>query len=216
MGDSFALERNAETMYVPRSFQFDGQAEKVAFMRRYPFATIITAADGIPMATHLPFVLAENGVTITLSSHFAAANSQAMHIEGNTSLIIFSEPHAYISPSHYDKRESVPTWDYIAVHAYGTCRMADGVDAKLALLEKMIAVYEPEYRNQWDALPLQFKTGMLHGIVAFTLEVTDLQGQQKLSQNKTAAERTRIVQQLEASPSGIERDLATYIKKSLA
>lgn len=184
-------------------------------MQRYPFATIVTAANDVPLATHLPFVVAEEGEKISLSSHFAAGNNQSQYIESHTSLVIFSEPHAYISPKHYDKRESVPTWDYIAIHAYGTCRIVNGVEPKLALLEKMISVYEPDYRKQWDTLPFRFKMGMLNGIVAFTLDVTELQGQQKLSQNKTAIERTRIIRQLEESPVGMEHDLATYIKQTL-
>lgn len=202
-------------MYIPSGFRFDNPTEKIAFMRSYPLATIVTIGDGAPMATHLPFAVDEHGGKILLSSHFAAADLQTRHIESQVSLVIFSEPHAYISPRHYDKHESVPTWDYIAVHAYGICRIETDPEITLGLLEKMIFCFEPDYLKQWENLSERFKTRMSAGIVAFTLEVTDLQGQLKLSQNKTAAERDRIVQQLQTSLVGTERDLAERIQNTL-
>src|SRR5690606_19641905 len=109
---------------------------------------------------------------LILSSHFAIANEQAKYIEANTSLIIFTEPHAYISPVHYDKQESVPTWDYIAVHAYGKAKIAEDEITKIKALEQMIRFYEKDYLQQWESLSYKFKKGMMRGIVAFEIEVT--------------------------------------------
>jgi transcriptional regulator len=173
---------------------------------------MVTMAGEKPLATHLPFTVAERNGKLLLQSHFAKANEQTRYIAEQTSLVIFTEPHAYISPSHYDKQESVPTWDYIAVHAYGTACILEQEQEKLALLEQTIDNYEQAYRAQWDTLSSRYKTGMLQGIVAFELEVTELQGQKKLSQNKSDEERRRIVQQLEQSSNGVERDLARHIK----
>jgi transcriptional regulator len=128
------------------------------------------------------------------------------------SLIIFSEPHAYISPKHYDKRESVPTWDYIAIHAYGKARIIDDEQSKLKALEQMIDFYEQHYMTQWQGLSEKYKTGVMRGIVAFEIEVTDLQGQQKLSQNKSAIERERIIQHLEQNGDSMEKDLVPFIR----
>ncbi|MCH5720029.1 FMN-binding negative transcriptional regulator [Niabella hibiscisoli] len=128
-------------------------------------------------------------------------------------LFFFSEPHAYISPAHYDKKESVPTWDYVAVHAYGTAKIIEEEQEKMQLLEQMIGFYEPGYQEQWNSLTDKFKSGMLKGIVAFEIEVTELQGQKKLSQNKTSVERQRIVAQLQQSNQGVERDIAGYINE---
>ena len=86
-------------------------------------------------------------------------------------------------------------------------------ERKMKLLEQMIGFYEPGYRQQWEELPNKFKYGMLKGIVAFEIEVQELQGQKKLSQNKTVAERRRIVEQLQQSEQGVERDIAAYIKE---
>lgn len=110
-------------MFIPDIFKFEDSIEKIDFIKQYSFASIITVKDGIPIATHLPFAVDDSSEKLILTSHFAAANEQAKFIEENISLIIFSEPHAYISPTHYDKIESVPTWDYITVHAYGKAKI---------------------------------------------------------------------------------------------
>ena len=200
-------------MYTPNHFQFKDRAEKIAFMKQYSFATIITVKDHLPIATQLPFVIDDSSEKLILSSHFAVANEQARYLETNTSLVIFTEPHAYISPGHYDKRESVPTWDYLAVHAYGKAKIAEDETAKLKALEQMIQFYEKDYLQQWESMSDKFKKGMMRGIVAFELEVTDLQGQKKLSQNKTEPERHRITEHLSKSENTVEKNIADYIKK---
>ncbi|GAB3162804.1 FMN-binding negative transcriptional regulator [Telluribacter humicola] len=199
-------------MYIPKHFQFQDKDEMIAFMKQYSFATIITVKDQVPVATHLPFLIDGSSEKLVLCSHFAVANRQAQNIESETSLIIFTEPHAYISPIHYDKRESVPTWNYIAVHAYGKGKIIKDENVKKNVLEQTIRFYEPAYLDQWDTLPDTFKKNMMQGIIAFELEVTDLQGQKKLSQNKTSVERERIIQHLEASPITGEQSLASYIR----
>ncbi|WP_353119437.1 FMN-binding negative transcriptional regulator [Myroides odoratus] len=199
-------------MYTPHLFKFENDKEKIAFIKQYSFATIITVKEGLPIATQLPFYINEDSEKLTLCSHFSLANEQANYIENNTSLIIFSEPHAYISPTHYDKRESVPTWDYIAVHAYGKAKIISGEVEKIQALEQMIQYYEASYLSQWRSLSDRFKKGMMSGIVAFEIEVTDLQGQKKLSQNKTEIEKQRIVNHLEHSENTIEKELANFIK----
>ncbi|OOG17828.1 transcriptional regulator [Sphingobacterium sp. CZ-UAM] len=199
-------------MYVPKHFQFKDYTEQIAFMKQYSFATIVSIKDNTPIATQLPFQIKEQADKLFLSSHFAVANEQASYIVENTSLVIFSEPHAYISPMHYDKEESVPTWDYIAVHAYGTARIINNEDEKTEVLEQMIKSYDSDYLTQWQGLSDRFKKGMMRGIVAFELEVTDLQGQKKISQNKTAAERERIAAYLEKGDNPVEKSIAKSIR----
>lgn len=200
-------------MYIPNQFQFKNEAEKIAFMKQYSFATIITNKEQIPIATQLPFYINDSSDKLVLTSHFALANEQAKYIEANTSLVLFTEPHAYISPLHYDKAESVPTWDYISVHAYGKAKILEEESSKIKVLEEMIRFYDQNYLAQWDRLSDKLKKGMMKGIVAFEIEVTDLQGQKKLSQNKTQPERDRIIKHLEESENTAEKDLATYIRK---
>ncbi len=199
-------------MFIPKMFEFHDKAEQIAFMKQYSFATIITNQGDKPIATQLPFIIEERVDTLIISGHFATTNEQTKYIEQNTSLIIFSEPHAYISPIHYDNIQSVPTWDYVSVHAYGKARIIGDTSSKIQALEKMISFYEPEYLEQWNQLSDKYKHGMLRGIVAFEIEITAIQAQKKLSQNKTKIERDRMVTHFEENGTAIERDLAQFIK----
>ena len=200
-------------MYTPSFNTFTDGQEIVAFMRRYSFATIVTQVDGLPVATHLPFLVKEEKDKIILQAHFAKANPQWKEIEGNTSLIIFTEPHAYISPSNYEKVENVPTWNYIAVHAYGKAHILEGVEQKTELLKHTINAFESAYLQQWEELPEQYRLKMMNGIVAFEIDVADLQAKKKLSQNRSELERENIILTLSQSTDTNEREIAAYMIK---
>jgi len=199
-------------MYIPTQFKVKDQQQILNFMQRYSFATLVTAADRLPIATHLPFHIELREGTVILSSHFAKANPQAQKLVDHPALVIFNEPHAYIAPKNYDKQENVPTWNYIAVHAYGKATILHQETQQLELMEKMISTYDQDYLEQWAGLSMAFKLKMLKGIVAFEITINDLQAQQKLSQNKTENERRKIVNDLENSKHSTEQDLAFYMK----
>lgn len=198
-------------MYTPSFNSFADRNEIAAFMQRYSFATIVTTTDGLPVASHLPFLVKQENDKLILQAHFAKANPQWKQIEGTTSLVIFAEPHAYISPNNYEKIENVPTWNYIAVHAYGKAQVLDGVDQKTELLKHTINTFESAYLKQWEALPEQYRLKMMSGIVAFEIEVTDLQAKKKLSQNRSALERENIIHTLGKSSATNEREIAAYM-----
>ena len=200
-------------MYIPKHFIATNREEIISFMKKYNFATIVTADNGLPVATHLPFVVEERDGEIFLSSHFAIANPQAEQMIKGKALVIFSEPHAYISPKYYNKKQNVPTWNYIAVHAYGDAEIISGEANTLALLEKMIDAHDAEYKNQWNELPLEYKTCMAKGIVAFEFRVSELQAKNKLSQNNADDERMRVVEAFERDGSESERAISEYMKK---
>src|SRR5581483_3528825 len=121
-------------MYILPFNEFPDRKEVIAFMQRYSFATIVTMLDDKPFATHLPFLVKEENEKLFLYSHFAKANPQTKEIFDKQSLVIFTEPHAYISPTNYETEKVVPTWNYIAVHAYGKARILEG-DGKSKLLK---------------------------------------------------------------------------------
>src|SRR5438309_1993202 len=106
-------------MYIPKHYLTEDRSEILSFMRQYPFGTIISAQDNYPVATHLPFIIEESENDIVIKSHFAKANPHWKNIESVPVLIIFTEPHAYISPQYYQHLQNVPTWNYMSVHAYG-------------------------------------------------------------------------------------------------
>ncbi len=118
-------------------------------------------------------------------------------MDGSDDTVVFQGPHAYISPSLYDTREAVPTWNYIVAHAYGATRILDGAGAQ-RVLEESFAVFEPAYRAQWDGLDEEFRNGLSAGVVALEVVVTRLDGKYKISGNRTPAERARIASRLAA------------------
>jgi transcriptional regulator len=200
-------------MYIPAFNQFPNQQDIISFMQRYSFATIVTTHDGVPVATHLPFLVELRDDKVILLSHFAKANPQAAQILGKTALVIFTEPHAYISPVNYPKETNVPTWNYIAVHAYGKASLLSEEEQTASLLAKTISNYEASYLQQWDNLPIEFKQKMMKGIVAFEIVIDDLQGKQKLSQNRTEEERENIINYLSKSADTNESEIANYMSK---
>jgi len=200
-------------MYTPSFNSFTDGQEIIAFMQRYSFATIVTAVNGVPEATHLPFLVREENGKVYLLSHFAKANPQSVQIIDNTSLVIFTEPHAYISPKNYEKEENVPTWNYIAVHAYGKAAVIEEEAKKAELLQHTIEFYDKGYLQQWSGLSDQYKSKMMKGIVAFEIEVTDLQAKKKLSQNRSEQEQKNIIQSLSQSHDTNEQEIAAYMSK---
>ena len=182
-------------------------------MQRYSFATIVTMIDDVPVATHLPFLVMEENDKLVLRSHFAKSNPHSAQVISKTSLVIFTEPHAYISPSNYETEKVVPTWNYIAVHAYGKAAILDHIELKAELLKHTIETFEAAYFQQWQSLPDDYKSRMMNGIVAFEIEVTDLQAKKKLSQNRTDKERENIIDSLSKSPHTSELEIAEYMKK---
>jgi len=199
-------------MYIPSFNKFENQQEAIAFMQRYSFATIVSVKEGLPVATHLPFLVEQKDDKVILRSHFAKVNPQAKDSIDTNVLVIFTEPHAYISPKHYEKVESVPTWNYLAVHAYGKCKLLDGEEPKATLLKATIENFEANYLKQWESLPDQYKQNMMKGIVAFEIVVDDLQAKAKLSQNRTETERKNIVSELDQSENSAEKETAEYMK----
>jgi len=200
-------------MYIPSFNKITDQQEAITFMQRYSFATIITTINSVPEATHLPFLVKRANDRIYLLSHFAKANPQSKEIVDNSSLVIFTEPHAYISPKNYEKEENVPTWNYIAVHAYGKAVIIDDEDKKAELLQHTIEFYDAGYLQQWEKLDAHYKSKMMKGITAFEIEVTDLQAKKKLSQNRTETERENIINSLDQSNDTNEKEIAAYMAK---
>lgn len=201
-------------MYTPAHFRQNDRAALLAFMQQYTFAALVTAGpDGAPVATHLPFVVEQQDETIRLIAHMARANRQWEHFGAGEALVIFQEPHAYISPRWYDKELSVPTWNYVAVHAYGRVQLWETEEAVFSALEKLIMASEPAYLTQWERLPEGYKTGLAKGVVAFEMEVTRLEGKEKLSQNRTEKEIGQIMEGLQHSGFPGDQEIAAIMHK---
>jgi transcriptional regulator len=201
-------------MYVPKYNQLEDQAALLAYMRAYSFAALATSGPGGLTATHLPFVIEEEGGRITLLAHMAKANPQWRDFAaGVEALVIFMQPHAYVSPRLYDSRQNVPTWNYVAVHAYGRPVLIEERAAKIELQQKLIRQHDAGYLTQMAELPASYLDAKLAAIVSFSIAVTRIDARYKLSQDKNPAERERIAREFEASGDSVAAETARLMRK---
>lgn len=199
-------------MYTPKYFAESDRDKLLAFMREYNFAVLVTAGDGRPEATHLPFIIETRGDKVILLAHMAKANPQWRRFTDKPVLVIFSGPHAYVSPLLYREKVNVPTWNYVTVHAYGKVTVLDG-EENVPLIEKLIRESDPAYlEGNWKEIPEEYKTNLAKGVVAFKIEVTELQGKKKLNQNKPGEDARRVIEAFENGSAG-EQEIAAYMKE---
>lgn len=204
-------------MYSPKFNQVHDRAILHEAMRAYSFATLFGPVSGEvgeagPMASHLPLVLKDEGEYGVLEGHFAKANLHWKAVAGQETLVVFSGPHSFVSPSLYIEELSVPTWNYIAVHAYGTLTLVEEEAGKEALLAGLIAVHEPAYLEKWRGLPEGYRHRMLAGIAGFRIPIARLEGKFKLSQNRAPEER-RNVYAAHSAGSDDQRALAAWMNR---
>lgn len=172
-------------MYQPP--QFKGQAgQAVQLIQTHPFASLISIDDaGLPYVTHLPLHLEMRGEQMVLLGHVAKPNPHWRYLQARPQAVVtFLGPHAYLSPKVYPDLARVPTWNYLAVHCTVQATLIEDPAGKDALLKKLIGDHEPPYAEQWRRLGEEFAHKMLAGIVAFELQVTDLQCKIKLNQHR--------------------------------
>jgi transcriptional regulator len=204
-------------MYSPKFNQVHDRFILLKAMRAYSFATLFGPAPGQQpgasgVATHLPLVVKDEGEHGILEGHFAKANPHWQGLAGREALVVFAGPHSYVSPTLYTEPLSVPTWNYIAVHAYGALALVDDDAGKEALLADLITTHDPAYLAHWHMLPEGFRRTMLAGIMGFRIPIARIEGKFKLSQNRAPQERRNVyVAQSAGSPD--ERALALWMER---
>ncbi|WP_395749849.1 FMN-binding negative transcriptional regulator [Prosthecobacter sp.] len=202
-------------MYTPSHFKIDDRDTLHAFMERHSFATLVTHDGQIPHATHLPFLLnpTQNSHG-SLLTHMARANPQWQHLDKEV-LVIFTGPHAYISPTWYTTQPAVPTWNYTAVHAYGTPRIITQHDRFAQMLHDLVELHESGRPTPWHGeLPPEFRDALMKGIVGIEIEITRLEGKFKLSQNRPQ-DAASVISMLQNSTNQTDRDTARMMQETL-
>jgi transcriptional regulator len=194
-------------MYIPEQYKNENDAEIKAFLQQNAFGILVNQTDGKLWATHIPLELDvnENGKKV-LYGHISKENPQwESFASDNKVLAIFSGPHTYISPSWYD-HENVPTWNYIAVHVYGTVKIIEG-EAVTEMLKKLVDKYEANSEKPVRVEDFSVKTMMqVRGIVSFEIEIEDIQAVKKMSQNRDDKNYNNIISELDKTgdPNAIE------------
>ena len=201
-------------MYIPDIYKNKNKEEINKFIQENSFGILINQTNGKLWATHIPLELDtnKNGDSI-LFGHLSKENPQwEGFIENNEVLAVFSGPHSYISSSWYD-HENVPTWNYIAVHVYGTIKIIDA-EAAIEVLKKQVDKYEQKSKNPVRIEDLSKKTMMQSsGIVAFEIEITQIQATRKMSQNRDGKNYQNIISELEKTNTNDSIAIANEMKK---
>ena len=201
-------------MYIPEFNRVRDRADTVSFVQANPCAILISASDTGPLATHIPILARDAGDQVVLHGHVAKANPHWRLLEnGQESLAIFHGPHAYISPSLYEHRESVPTWNYATVHVYGHARVVTDAARLLEEMREIIHAFDPAYFAQWSSLSDKFRYGMLKQIVGFEMVATRIEAKFKISQNRTKADQAAVIESLGQSTDSAAVGIAELMKK---
>ncbi|MDD2160940.1 FMN-binding negative transcriptional regulator [Pseudomonas sp. MIL19] len=205
-------------MYTPPAFRQNDLAQLHQQINACPLATLVNQGANGLQASHLPLLLAtDEGEFGTLYGHFARANPHWRELLQGETLAIFQGPQAYISPAWYPSKaehgKAVPTWNYIAVHARGQAQLIEDREGLLQLVSRLSAQHEAGREQPWavSEAPTDYIDTMLRAIVGFALPIQRLEGQWKLSQNRTAADRDGVHKGLSASPVAADQALAARL-----
>jgi transcriptional regulator len=200
-------------MYIPPSFAMPDLGACHEAIQANGFGEFITVdSDGLPIVTHLPFLLdGARGPNGTLVAHLARENPQIEQLSnGKTGLAVFRGAHAYISPSWYTTHPSVPTWNYIAVHAYGIPVVIEAPSAVHGVLRRLVIRHETAAGTAWQMgrLDDRYLAEMTERIVAFEMPIDRLEGKAKLSQNRSDLDRAGVIAALRESSDPAAREVA--------
>ncbi|WP_426411687.1 FMN-binding negative transcriptional regulator [Bradyrhizobium ganzhouense] len=207
-------------MYVPPAFRVEDIAEIHRTMREARSATLVTATEEGLIGTPVPMLLDETeGANGTLYAHVARSNSQWKLQPSCEAMAIFAGPEAYVTPSWYvTKQEThkvVPTWNYVAIHAYGAIEFFDDADRLLDLVRRLTDRHEQSQKDRWavaDA-PADFIQAQLKAIVGLRMPITRCDAKRKMSQNRNAADRAGVIDGLSRSDRPEDHIVAALIPR---
>ena len=208
-------------MYIPDAFRMEDLAALHAVIAEAPLALFVTVTENGPMASHLPLLLdSDEGPFGTLYGHLARGNPQWSDSMKGQALAVFSGPEAYVTPSWYPAKAEhgkvVPTWNYVAVHARGRPVFFTEEERLREVVTRLTDRHETGRDSPWavtDA-PEKFIRGMLRGIVGFKMPIDQLDGKQKLSQNRSDADRRSVARGLSQSDRPSDEEVARLMAEA--
>ncbi len=196
-------------MFTPRAFRETDRARLYALIEDYDFGLLISARDGTPRVTHLPFMLRRD--PDRLLTHVARANAHWRDFEANgEAMCVFQGPHAYISPGWYANQDTVPTWNYAAVHVRGRARLLDERELR-ELVTALTAAHEAAVASGWDQRRAKIDPDIRY-IVGIEIAIDRIEGKFKFNQNLSTADRRGVVEALSRSEDSTERAVAAWMR----
>jgi transcriptional regulator len=185
-------------MYIPTEFAMDDEQEAFDFIESYSFAELITSRQGELKASHVPLLL-DMGKNLLLG-HFARNNDHWQELEtAEDLLVIFQGPHTYVTPSWYESEQMVPTWNYVAVHVKGKARLVPDSEL-LDLVTRLSDKHESQFEKQWTVNKVGDKklAALLRAIVGFKIDIEQVSGKAKLSQNRKESDQKGVIRGLQS------------------
>ncbi len=204
-------------MYIPKQFRKEEITEIVEFIRSNSFGVLFSQHDGMPTATHLPFIVSvQDDSSIILISHMAKANPQWKTLHSQSALAVFTGPHAYVSASWYEEENTVSTWNYLSAHVLGKIEIVQDDESLKQILKETTDFYEQEFENPWK-LEDHEKTvdSMLNGIVGLKMQVEKVDGKWKLNQHHSTVRKQRVIEQLKKQTHYDSNEIARLMEMDL-
>lgn len=200
-------------MYTPKLYREDDRTRILEFLQQNDFATVLAHDGERPVASHLLVEVIETSEGWFINSHMSRANPLWKMFDGNPEiLVIFQGPHTYISPTWYN-HINVPTWNYQAVHLYGRPRLVTDREETYQLLKRLTDRYEKSDRYRMETLPPDFVEKEMKGVMAFQVEVTQIQANYKLSQNRDDEDYWNIVANLDKREDELSHGVAEAMRR---
>jgi transcriptional regulator len=202
-------------MYTPKLYREDDRTKILEFLRQNEFATLVTYDGEKPTASHLLMEIMNEGEKLHINGHMSKANPQWKTFKANAEvLVIFQGAHTYISPTWYN-HVNVPTWNYQAVHVYGSPRIVTDINETYKILSRLVSRHEGDSSYRMETLPKEFVEKEIKGIVAFQIEVTRIEANYKLSQNRGEDVYHNIISRLNERKDEMSHAVADAMKKQM-
>jgi len=199
-------------MYVPKHFKEDDFINQTRYIMADSFGSLVTSVEGEPYASHVPFYFNPyKGSHGTLFAHVAQANDHWKYFDSpHHSLAIFTGPNAFITPNWYKSDNTVPTWNYVAVHVYGRPQIIKETDAVLDLLRNLNSINENNITGKWTTEKMDQARlyAMLKNIIAFKIPVSRIEGKRKMSQNKKLDDHQSLIDGLRTMNTSLSSAVA--------
>jgi transcriptional regulator len=206
-------------MYVPADYRAPDPSWVADLVSSHPLALLCTNAAGTPHATHLPVITPPDSAFEqggSMVGHMNRANPHWAALSGGGgALLVFTGPHAYVSPCVYATTPAAPTWDFTAVHVRGTLSPVDGAKETAAVIGATVSALESRLGDDWDmTTSYEYFNRILPGVGAFRFEIAEIQAMFKLSQEQRPEIRQRVVKSFADSEAGQHRELARLIARA--
>lgn len=201
-------------MHIIKYFREENRQKILDFIRQNDFATLVAFDGEKPVASHLLMEVLEDGESLWINGHMSRANPLWKMFEKNPQvLVIFQGPHTYISPTWYN-HVNVPTWNYQSVHVYGKPRLVTEKTETYEILKRLTDRYETSTSYRLETLPQDFVEKEIRGVAAFQMEVTEIEANYKLSQNRDEESYRSIVAHLEKRTDDYSHEIAEAMRQN--